>query len=107
MNIGFLSLVTLALVVGCAFLVNPNAELAGGLSLERATRRAQGHATLLLACCALMPWLALGSAYLLALRASVTLGHWPRPMVNDPRSFGWPAHYAFTYFLANTAFLSV
>jgi len=107
MSVGFLSLVTLLLVVGLSFLVNPNAALAGGLSPERAARRAEGHAELLLACCAAMPWVALVSVYVLAVRASFALGHWPRPMINDPKSFGWPVQYAFSYFLANTAFLSV
>ena len=77
------------------------------MSAERAARRAEGHAELLLGCCAALPWVALCSAYTLALRALLALGHWPRPMINDPKSFGWPVHYAAAFILENAAQMSV
>ena len=105
-ELAFAAVVTLAAIVGFAFLVNPKAAVAGGLSQPRATLRAEGHAELLIACCAVLPWAALGSLYLLAARASLALGHWPTPMINDPKSFGWSLHYAGTWFLGNAALVS-
>ena len=106
MNVGFLFLVTLAFVVGLAFLVNPRAASAGGLSTDRAARRTEGHAELLLACCAALPWVALGWAYVLTLQALFALGHWPRPMINDPTSSVWLVQLALFYFLETAAILS-
>jgi len=103
----FAALVTLALAVVFGLALNTTFAVRRGLSPERATLRAERHAALLLACCAALPWVALCSVYALAVRASFALGHWPRPMINDPKSFGFSGHYEASVVLASAAHLSV
>lgn len=103
----YAAVITLALAVVIAFLVNTRMAVRGGLSAERATLRAERHADLLLACGAALPWVALCSVYALAIRASLALGHWPRPMINDPKSFGWPVHHTASFILAGAASISI
>ena len=105
--LAFGAVATLLLAVSFAFVVNTGFARRSGMSAQRAARRAEGHAELLLGCCAALPWVALCSAYTLALRAWLTLGHWPRPMINDPKSFGWPVHHAAAFVLENAALMSV
>jgi hypothetical protein len=78
---------------------------ASGRSASGSGKRATAF-ELLLACAAAFPGVALLALLSLAVRAAIVLGHWPRPMIDDPKGLGFDLHYDLVVYLVTAAIIS-